>query len=39
LYWDVPNLANDWAHACASGLQVYIDELDDALARLGWSSR
>jgi ATP-binding cassette subfamily B protein len=36
LYWDVPNLANDWAHACAGGLQVYISELDDALARLGW---
>jgi len=39
LYWDVPNLANDWAHACAGGLQVYISELDDALKRLGWDER
>jgi ATP-binding cassette subfamily B protein len=39
LYWDMPNLANDWAHECVGGLQVYVSELDDALERLGWGKR
>ena len=36
LSWESPNLASDWAHACATDLQVYVTELDDALERLGW---
>jgi energy-coupling factor transporter ATP-binding protein EcfA2 len=39
LSWELPNLASDWAHACATDLQVYVSELDDALERLGWSKR
>jgi len=30
LSWELPNLASDWAHACATDLQVYVSELDDA---------
>jgi len=39
LSWELPNLASDWAHACATDLQVYVTELDDALERLGWSKQ
>jgi len=35
----LPNLASDWAHACAPNVQVYITELNDALERLGWDKR
>jgi len=39
LSWALPNLASDWAHACAPNVQVYMTELNDALERLGWDKR
>jgi ATP-binding cassette subfamily B protein len=39
LYWEVQNLAHDWAHEWIGGMHVYPAELDSALERLGWGRR